>query len=77
VKRGLLSRPATGWTLQLCCMAEAGTARVFGQLFKRLAADMDQARVIATFEKQVRCTAHALVQNHWHPVGRADGWNGP
>ena len=57
-------------------MAKAGTARVFGQLLKRLAADMDQAPVVATFEKQVRCAAHALVQDHRHPVSRTDGWDG-
>ena len=69
LKRGLSS-------LQLCWMAKAGTACVFGQLLKRLTADMDQAPVVATFEKQVRCAAHALVQDHRHPVGRADGCDG-
>jgi hypothetical protein len=57
-------------------MAKAGTTRVFGQLLERLAADMDQAPVVASFEKQIRCAAQALVQNYRHPIGRADGWDG-
>jgi hypothetical protein len=39
------------FSLRLCWMAKAGPARVFGQLLKRLTADMDQARVVAAFEK--------------------------